>query len=250
MNKIEFYPELLLLYNKNDVDIKKKIIDTLNQEPSKCDCDGYIYGFYSPKDKRQKNNFWIKLGRTERNPFNRAEKEWNGKLIFCLKTRYNHRLERLMHLFFDYAREPRINTYNSQETRETKKTKETFLNKILCCFKKKVKVVEENKEQNREIEWFHFKEKINIPSLTSQIWQLVEDAYSSDKESEIELEPKLNINTASLQELILLPNVSKAIAQKIIDYRQHKKFTSIDEIRIVHKNLNIKYNKIRDKICV
>jgi len=45
---------------------------------------------------------------------------------------------------------------------------------------------------------------------------------------------KVNINTATIDELVELPGVGPAIAQRIIDYRSAHKFTKIDEM------LNIK----------
>ena len=77
-------PRLREIFEKNNKDIQKKIIETIEKDPSQADDIGWLYGFFSPKDKtsQNQNNFWIKLGRTERNPFNRVG-EWGGELIFC-----------------------------------------------------------------------------------------------------------------------------------------------------------------------
>jgi len=217
MDIIAKYPDLLELYNRNDNETKDKIRHTITEKISKSDGVGYVYGFYSPKDHCLRTNFWIKLGRTERNPFVRVEKEWNGELVFCLKTNYNHRLERLIHLFLDYAREPRVDICE-------KVHKVKWWKKILCCFKKDKLISSECK---REIEWFHFKEKINIVSLVSQIWDLVEEICSEDNDIiVVEDERKLNINLATYKELLTLPNVGKTTAEKIIEYRLAKKFDS------------------------
>ena len=309
MEKLLEYPDLVTVFNKNDNDIKNKIIKLLQEKPSNCDGVGYIYGFYSPKDKttQKKNNFWIKLGRTERNPFTRVEDEWGGELVFCIKTSYNHRLERLMHLFFDFARETRIGIceqkpyepvqqYNckksitiSTQTEDIPKEKskfDKFLSLFSClCLSKNNTDVKKNIEtvQNdishyepiaeiyeppaeitkkiesvthKEIEWFHFNEITNVLSLSSQIWQLVEFIYNGSFlkddsiENTVEEIPKININIASLEELTMLPNVGKIIGTKIIEYRQTNKFTSIEDIRYVHNSLNLKFDRIKNRICI
>lgn len=45
---------------------------------------------------------------------------------------------------------------------------------------------------------------------------------------------KVNINRASLGELIQLPHIGPSLGQKIIDYRNTKRFDSIDEIQQVN----------------
>lgn len=253
MNKLNKYPELVELLNRNDNDTKKKILKLLDQQLSSSDKTGWIYGFFSPKDNQFNDDFWIKLGRTERNPFVRVENEWNGILIFCIKTSCNHRLERLIHLFFDFSRETRYgicepkkydynhsknSSKNSQPeskydeqyevnntvikpTEEIKnnsvnkpqyveqKNKNIFekiCNMLTCCVKPTIKTmpssfnsdesiientkqlpsnhtivhIRPSKKVHSEIEWFHFEEKINVPSLVMQIWLLSEEIYDGN----------------------------------------------------------------------
>jgi hypothetical protein len=101
--------ELVDLYNRNSEDIKKKILLKINQPPSASDRQGYVYGFYSENDRNTRNNFWIKLGRTEQSTPAIRIKQWNGKEAFSINTSYDRKLERLIHLFFDFARKERPN---------------------------------------------------------------------------------------------------------------------------------------------
>ena len=49
-----------------------------------------------------------------------------------------------------------------------------------------------------------------------------------------EIYPKLNVNTASLEELVRIPYIGEYTARQIIDYRQEKGlFTSLEEIKLV-----------------
>jgi hypothetical protein len=298
MDIILEYPDLVIIFNKNDNNIKNKILKLLHEKPSDCDGCGYIYGFYSPKDRmtQKRNNFWIKLGRTERNPFTRVEDEWGGELIFCLKTSYNHRLERLLHLFFDFARQTRIGICDQKpyekieighskknnvtvytQTEDITKNKSSFTNFLslfscLCCSENNIKIKNDDishyepiseiykkveTEIHREVEWFHFNEITNVISLSSQIWQLVEFIYNGsflkdEKNDLIQHEEihKININTASLEQLMTIPNVGKIIATKIIEYRQTNKFASIEDIKHVHNSLSFKFDKIKNRICI
>lgn len=292
MNVISQYPNILKLFNRNNDVVKSKILKTLIEKPTQTDGTGWIYGFYSPKDKLQnRNNFWIKLGRTERNPFHRVELEWGGEMIFCLKTSYNYKLERIVHLFFDFAREERKGICDDKFDPTSKtistQTDDTSINdntiKIsnwekffnffvcLCCLSKSNKsskeplseqIIQNSTANNPNIplsiekEWFHFQETINVPFLVSQLWLIVEFTHNGKLlksetycEEETNFE-KVNINTATFDELITLPYIGKAIATKIIDYRQTKQFLSIDELKIVHPRLKLKFDKLTNRICI
>ena len=62
---------------------------------------------------------------------------------------------------------------------------------------------------------------------------------------------KVNINTATQEELDALPGIGPSIAAKIIDYReQNGKFNSIEEIKEVSGIGDAKYEKIKASITI
>lgn len=93
--------------------------------------------------------------------------------------------------------------------------------------------------------------KIYIPSVNEALddtdissYQLVSKPDSVSKEGII------NINTASKDELMTLPNVGEKRAQAIIDYRENKKFESIEEIKSVTGIGEKYYQSMKDLITV
>ena len=62
---------------------------------------------------------------------------------------------------------------------------------------------------------------------------------------------KININLSSKDELIKIPGVGEAIAERIIEYReQNGGFSSISEIMNVKGIGNAKFNSMKDYICI
>lgn len=62
---------------------------------------------------------------------------------------------------------------------------------------------------------------------------------------------KININTATEEELDTLPGIGPSTATKILDYRKEKgKFKTIEEIKEVSGIGESKYEKIKDRITV
>ncbi len=62
---------------------------------------------------------------------------------------------------------------------------------------------------------------------------------------------KININTATKDELCTLPGIGDAKADSIINYRtDHGKFQSIEELKEINGIKDAVYNKIKDKIVI
>lgn len=83
-------------------------------------------------------------------------------------------------------------------------------------------------------------EKINIPSKEALI-ELTSD------ENNIK---KININTASKEELTKLNGIGESTAEKIIKYRENATFETIEDIMEVQSIGKSKFEKIKDDITV
>ena len=65
-----------------------------------------------------------------------------------------------------------------------------------------------------------------------------------------ENEGKININTDSKDILMTLSGIGEVYAQRIIDYRNNKKFSSIEEIKQVQGIGDKTFEKIKDEITI
>ena len=93
--------------------------------------------------------------------------------------------------------------------------------------------------------------KIYIPSKDEILDQ--EDANTDQIISNADpssQEGKININEASKEELMTLPNIGEKRAQAIIDYREIKKFETIEEIKNVTGIGDKFYQAMQDLITV
>lgn len=231
MDEIKIPAELSELYNRNDEIVKKKIMKELLTKPKKSDGDGFIYGYYSPYDKNLRNNFYMKLGRTERsNPEDRIIQQ-DGNIIFLQKSCVDRKLETLIQLFFS----------------------KNMLTRVI--------------NGKKQIEWFHFTERINIVKYVSLINDLIEETfdlstYIQDPIREIKdgsilnlernnvNQEKININKCTKEDLKKLPRIKDKLADKIVLYRTTTKFNCIDDIKKVPRVGEVVYEKIKDFICV
>ena len=75
-------------------------------------------------------------------------------------------------------------------------------------------------------------------------------AGSRDLACKVSENGKININTASKEELMTLPNIGDKRAQAIIEYRDTKKFETIEEIKNVTGIGEKFYQAMQDLITV
>ena len=99
--------------------------------------------------------------------------------------------------------------------------------------------------------------KIKVPSKNDKektLENITKENTTSNTNSNIGINKqntKININTASQQELENLPGIGESTAFKIIKYRKEKgKFSKIEDIKNVNGIGDNKFNKIKDLIKV
>lgn len=61
---------------------------------------------------------------------------------------------------------------------------------------------------------------------------------------------KVNINTASVEELMSLPGIGESTANKIAEYRAKAKFSSVDQLMEIKGIGEKKYEKIKDMVTI
>ncbi len=88
--------------------------------------------------------------------------------------------------------------------------------------------------------------QINVLSATMQT-----TANENNNNANISSNNKVNINTATKEELDTLPGIGPAMAERIIEYRQtNGSFKNIDEIKNVRGIGEAKFAKMQDKITI
>ncbi len=85
-------------------------------------------------------------------------------------------------------------------------------------------------------------DKIEVPEKKAEIEMGDEEKIEEDK--------KVNINTASINELKKLNGIGESTANKIIEYRNTNTFEDIQDIMNVPGIGESKFNNIKDDICV
>ena len=91
-------------------------------------------------------------------------------------------------------------------------------------------------------------EMIYVPTEEEAKNRLPEAGVEDSKNQQL---GKININTASMEELMVLPGVGESKAKSIVEYRKaHGKFGSIEDIMNVSGIKEAMYEKIKDYISV
>jgi comEA protein len=85
----------------------------------------------------------------------------------------------------------------------------------------------------------------------------ISDSLSQSKDllklspKEVAINKKININSAPIDELSLLPGIGNRVAARIIEYRNsHNRFKSIDELMKVKGIGEKKFDKLKDYVVV
>ncbi|WIV10626.1 helix-hairpin-helix domain-containing protein [Proteiniborus sp. MB09-C3] len=89
-------------------------------------------------------------------------------------------------------------------------------------------------------------EKIYIPKVGEDVSDLETTFVNHDSPNQ----GKVNINTATKEELQSLSGIGPVLAERIIEYRQNHKFSNIDDIKKVAGIGDKKFESIKDFIVV
>jgi competence protein ComEA len=97
----------------------------------------------------------------------------------------------------------------------------------------------------------HDEEQIYVPQKGEESPLISPPSGSSLPSSSSQGDGKVNINTATVEELDTLPGIGPSIAQRIIDYRTaNGPFQSIEDIKNVRGIGDATFEKLKDKIMV
>lgn len=105
------------------------------------------------------------------------------------------------------------------------------------------------------------KKRLNEPTVIEIIKEIEKECVCLDQVNEAceipyvdnsneSVNKKININTASKEELMTLPKIGEAKAKSIIEYRIKEKFETIEDIKKVSGIGDALYNEIKDLIEV
>ena len=79
---------------------------------------------------------------------------------------------------------------------------------------------------------------------------LTNDACIEDNKKDNNQSTKININTATIEELMTLPGIGESKAKSIIKYRENAQFKSIEDIKNIQGIGENLFAKIKENITV
>ena len=87
------------------------------------------------------------------------------------------------------------------------------------------------------------------PTVPDEVTEQTEP--TKETEPEVQVSFPIDINTASLTELMELPDIGEVLAQRIIDHRmENGPFATIEDIMNVHGISDKRFEKIKDLIYI
>ncbi|MBE6879658.1 MAG: hypothetical protein E7490_02335 [Ruminococcaceae bacterium] len=99
---------------------------------------------------------------------------------------------------------------------------------------------------------------LDVPAIDTDTYNLIKNKLyvegertKFEEEQESDIASKVNINTATVKELMTVPSITQSLAQKIVEYREKNgDFVSINEIKDVNGIGEIIFDDISDYITV
>lgn len=102
--------------------------------------------------------------------------------------------------------------------------------------------------ENNDISSINLSEKV-YDEMKIHVYEIGEEVISIENET-INSTGKINLNTASKEELLTLTGIGEKKAEEIIEYRNQNKFESIDDLKNISGIGDKTFEKLKDNISV